>query len=158
MNMNITKQLKTKIVALKAIGQRKEYIFLAFFVELGIMAKTNYKDTIIPHGQLEIWYHLMRRLGPDLLRGTGKSIVGDLDIDEEGSEQNFEPLLPLHHYTVGYQSVQHELTSPRRLIPSSAIENPSKNEEDAIWIVDEWLSSQVGGLQTVKIVKLFLAD
>jgi hypothetical protein len=54
MNMNITKQLKTKIVALKAIGQRKEYIFLAFFMELGIMAKTNYKDTIIPHGQLEI--------------------------------------------------------------------------------------------------------
>jgi hypothetical protein len=74
----------------------------------------------------------MRRLGPNLPRGTGKSIDGDLDIDEEGSEQNFEPLLSLHHYTVGYQSVQHELTSPRRLIPSSAIENPSKNEEDAI--------------------------
>jgi hypothetical protein len=31
MNMNTTKQLKTKIVALKAIGQRKEYNFFSFF-------------------------------------------------------------------------------------------------------------------------------
>jgi hypothetical protein len=31
-------------------------------------------------------------LSPDLLRGRGKSIDGDLDVDDEGSEQNFEPL------------------------------------------------------------------
>jgi hypothetical protein len=72
------------------------------------------------------------RLGPDLLRGRGKLIGGDLDIDDEGFEQNFEPLQSLHHCSVGYQSVQHELTSPRRLIPTGTIDNTSKNEEDAI--------------------------
>jgi hypothetical protein len=59
-------------------------------------------------------------------------IGGDLNVDDEGSEQNFEPLQSLHHYSIGYQSMQHELTLPRRLIPVSAIENTSKNEKDAI--------------------------
>jgi hypothetical protein len=71
-------------------------------------------------------------LGPDLQRGRGKSIGGDLDVDDEGSEQNFETLQSLHHRSVGYQSVRHELISPRRLIPVSAIKNTSKNKEDAI--------------------------
>jgi hypothetical protein len=44
------------------------------------------------------------RLGPDLSRGRGKSIGGDLDVDDEGSEQNFEPLQSLHHCSIGYQS------------------------------------------------------
>jgi hypothetical protein len=70
------------------------------------------------------------RLVPDLSRGRGKSIGEDLDIDDEGSEQNFEPLQSLHHRSVGYQSVQHELTSPRRLFPTSAIENTSKNKKE----------------------------
>jgi hypothetical protein len=71
-------------------------------------------------------------LGPDFLRGRGKLIGGDLDIDIEGSEQNFEHLKSLHHCYIGYQSVQPKLTSPRRLIPASAIENTNKNEIDAI--------------------------
>jgi hypothetical protein len=45
------------------------------------------------------------RLGPDLQRGSGKLIGGDLDVDDEGSEQNFEPLETLHHCSIGYQSV-----------------------------------------------------
>jgi hypothetical protein len=33
------------------------------------------------------------RMSPDLLRGMGKSIGGDLDVDGEGSEQRqFEPV------------------------------------------------------------------
>jgi hypothetical protein len=48
---------------------------------------------------------VMRRLGPDLLRGRGKSIGGDLDVDDEGSEQNFNLLQSLHHCNIGYQSV-----------------------------------------------------
>jgi hypothetical protein len=71
-------------------------------------------------------------LGPDLPRGIDKSIGGHLDVDDEGSEYSFEPLQSLHHCSSGYQSVQHELTLPRRLIPASAIENTSKNEEDSI--------------------------
>jgi hypothetical protein len=74
----------------------------------------------------------VERLGPDRLRGRGRSIGGDLDIGEEGSEQNLKPLQSLYYFSVGYQSMQHKLTSPRRLIPASAIENTSKNEEDAI--------------------------
>jgi hypothetical protein len=74
----------------------------------------------------------MRGWGPDLLRGGAKSIGEDQDVDDEGSELNFEPLKSLHHCPIGFQSVQHELTSPRRLIPASAIENTSKNEVDAI--------------------------
>jgi hypothetical protein len=43
MNTNSTKLLKTKIAALRTIGQQKVYNFLAFSVELGTKAKTNYK-------------------------------------------------------------------------------------------------------------------
>jgi hypothetical protein len=57
----------------------------------------------------------MRGWVPDLLRGRGKSIDGDLDIDDECSEQIFEPLQSLHHCSVRYQSVQQKLTSPRSL-------------------------------------------
>jgi hypothetical protein len=35
---------------------------------------------------------------------VGKSIGGDLDVEDEGSEQRrFEPLHSLHHGSVGYQ-------------------------------------------------------
>jgi hypothetical protein len=80
---------------------------------------------------------LDERLGPDLPRGRGKSIDGDLDVDDEGSKQNFKLLQSLHHSSIDYQSVRHEFTSLRRLIPSSAIENTSKNKVDVIWIMDE---------------------
>jgi hypothetical protein len=43
-------------------------------------------------------------MSPDLLRGMGKSIGGDLDADDEGSEQRrFEPVQSLHHDSIGYQ-------------------------------------------------------
>jgi hypothetical protein len=29
----------------------------------------------------------------------------DLNIDDESSKKNFEPLRSLHHYSIGYQSV-----------------------------------------------------
>jgi hypothetical protein len=43
------------------------------------------------------------RLGPDLSRGRGKSIGGDLDVGEEGSEQRIVTLQSLHHGSDGYQ-------------------------------------------------------
>jgi hypothetical protein len=47
------------------------------------------------------------RMSHVLLRGTGKSIGGDLDVDDEGSEQRrFEPVQSLHHGSVGYQTVR----------------------------------------------------
>jgi hypothetical protein len=44
------------------------------------------------------------RMSPNLPRGTGKLIGGDLDVDDEGSEQRrFEPVQSLHHGSIGYQ-------------------------------------------------------
>jgi hypothetical protein len=45
-------------------------------------------------------------MSPNLPRGMGKSIGGDLDIDDEGSEQRrFEPVQSLHYGSIGYQPV-----------------------------------------------------
>jgi hypothetical protein len=41
MDMNSTKQLKMKIIALKVVGQRKVYNFFGFSVDLGTKTKTN---------------------------------------------------------------------------------------------------------------------
>jgi hypothetical protein len=47
------------------------------------------------------------RMSHDLLRGTGKSIGEDLNVDDEGSEQHqFEPMQSPHHGSVGYQLVR----------------------------------------------------
>jgi hypothetical protein len=46
----------------------------------------------------------------DLPRGTGKSIGGDLKVDDEGSEQHqFKPVQSLHHGSVGYQPVHTQI-------------------------------------------------
>jgi hypothetical protein len=45
-------------------------------------------------------------MSPDLPRGMGKSIGGDLNADDEGSEQRrLEPVQSLYHGFVGYQPV-----------------------------------------------------
>jgi hypothetical protein len=49
--------------------------------------------------------HGDERLVPDLLRGRGRSIGGDLDVGEEGSEQTIVTLQSLHHGSVCYQHV-----------------------------------------------------
>jgi hypothetical protein len=48
--------------------------------------------------------------------------------------------IPCSHYTTTLLVINmctYELTTPRRLIPASAIENTRKNKEEAIRIVDE---------------------
>jgi hypothetical protein len=46
-------------------------------------------------------------MSPDLSRGMSKSIGGDLDVDDEVSEQRrFELVQSLHHGSVGYQPVR----------------------------------------------------
>jgi hypothetical protein len=43
-------------------------------------------------------------MSPDLPRGMGKLIGGDLKVDDEGSEQHqFEPVQSLHPGSIGYQ-------------------------------------------------------
>jgi hypothetical protein len=67
--------------------------------ELLNMMILTYSDDSIVYGIL-----LDSRMSPDLLRGTDKSIGGDLDVDDEGSEQRrFKPMQSLHHGSIGYQ-------------------------------------------------------
>jgi hypothetical protein len=42
-------------------------------------------------------------LVPDLSRGRGRSIGGDLNIDEESSKQTIITLQSLHHGSISYQ-------------------------------------------------------
>jgi hypothetical protein len=46
------------------------------------------------------------RLIPDLPRGRGRSIGGDLDVGEEVSKQTIVTLQSLHHDPVGYQHMR----------------------------------------------------
>jgi hypothetical protein len=69
-------------------------------VDFGIYAKFPRRILIGSHSPLD------SKMSPDLPSGTGKSIGGDLDVDDEGSEQRrFEPVQSLHHDSVGYQLV-----------------------------------------------------
>jgi hypothetical protein len=55
-------------------------------------------------------------LDPDLLRGRSKSIGGDLDGDEEGSEQN-ESMQSLNHGSIGYQSMHTRIDLTKKTYP-----------------------------------------
>jgi hypothetical protein len=70
------------------------------------------------------------RLVSDPLRGGDRSIGGDLDVGEEGSEQTTVTLQSLHHSSVFPNTCAHELASPRRLIRTSATRNTSKNRKE----------------------------
>ena len=68
---------------------------------------------------------------------------------KKAPNRTIEPLQSLHHCSDGYQAVRIRIgLAKKAIIPASTTENTSKNEEEAIWIADEWLSSQVGVLQT----------
>ncbi len=77
-------------------------------------------------------------MSPDLPRGMGKLIGGDLDVDDEDSEQHKFELCS--HYTTAplvTNPCTHELASPRRLCPCKQIENTSKNRKEQSQIADE---------------------
>jgi hypothetical protein len=78
------------------------------------------------------------RMSPDLPIGTGKSIGGDLDVDDEGSEQCW--FQPYNHYTTAplvTNPYTQKLVSPRSLCPCKQIENTSKNRKEQSRIADE---------------------
>jgi hypothetical protein len=57
---------------------------------------------------------LDNRMSPNLPRGTGKSIGGDLDVDDEGSERQFKPMRSLHHGSIGYQPVHTQISLTKK--------------------------------------------
>jgi hypothetical protein len=69
-------------------------------------------------------------MSPDLLRGTGKSIGGDLDVDDEGSEQpRFEPVESLHHDSVGYQPFHTRIGLAKKVM-SLQVNREHKQEQE----------------------------
>jgi hypothetical protein len=70
------------------------------------------------------------RMSPDLSRGTGKSIGGDLNVDDEGSEQRrFELMQSLHHGSVGYQPVHTRIGLAKKAMSLQA-NREHKQEQD----------------------------
>jgi hypothetical protein len=72
-------------------------------------------------------------MSPHLPRGTGKLIGGDLDVDDEGSEQGqFEPVQPLHHGTVGYQPMRTRIGLAKKDMSLQANREHKKEQERTI--------------------------
>jgi hypothetical protein len=69
-------------------------------------------------------------MSPDLPRGTGKSIGGDLNVDNEGSEQlRFEPMESLHHDSVGYQPLHTRIDLAKKSM-SLQVNREHKQEQE----------------------------
>jgi hypothetical protein len=74
------------------------------------------------------------RMSPDLTTGTGKLIGGDLDVDDEGSEQcRFEPVQSLHHSSVGYQPMRTRISLTKKAMSSQANREHKQEQERTIW-------------------------
>jgi hypothetical protein len=72
-------------------------------------------------------------MSPDLSRGTGKLISGDLDVDDEGSEQcQFEPVQSLHHGSVGYQPMHTRIGLAKKAMSLQANRENEQEQERTI--------------------------
>jgi hypothetical protein len=70
------------------------------------------------------------KMSPDLPRGTGKSIGGDLDVDDEGSKKDrFEPVQSLHHDSVGYQPMHTRIGLTKKAM-SLQVNQEHKQEQE----------------------------
>jgi hypothetical protein len=69
----------------------------------------------------------------DLLRGTGKSIGGDLNVDDEVSKQRwFEPVQSLHHDSVGYQPMHTRIGLTKKALSLEANREHKQEQERTI--------------------------
>jgi hypothetical protein len=98
-------------------------------------------------------------LVPDLLRGRGRSIGGDLDVSEEGSEQMIVILQSLHHGSVGYQHARTRvgLVKKAKFLQMQP-RTQARTKKNATKLQMNDYTKKVGVLQTVKTVKLFITD
>jgi hypothetical protein len=71
----------------------------------------------------------------------GKSIGGDLDVADEGSEQcRFEPMQSLHHGSVGYQPVLTRIGLAKKALSLQA-NREHKQEQERIILNCRWIIS-----------------
>jgi hypothetical protein len=72
-------------------------------------------------------------MSPDFPRGTGKSIGGDLNVDDEGSEQRcFKPVQSLYHGSVGYQPVHTQIGLAKKAMSLQANREHKQEQERTI--------------------------
>jgi hypothetical protein len=105
--------------------------------------KQTKRHTSIPHEKPKIWYHLIVGWVPIFREVRGKSIGGDLDVDDEGSEQRrFEPVQPLHHGSVGYQPVRTRIGLTKKAMSLQANRGCKQEQERTILNCRWMISSQ----------------
>jgi hypothetical protein len=98
-------------------------------------------------------------MSPDLPRGMGKSIGGDLDVDDEGSEQRrFKPVQSLHHGSVGYQPMHTQIGLSKKAMSLQANQEHKQEQKRTIsncrWMISSWKLWSY----KPKVGKLFLTD
>jgi hypothetical protein len=72
-------------------------------------------------------------MSPNHPRGTGKSVGGDLDVDDESSEQRrFEPVQSLHHDSVCYQPVHTKIGLAKKAMSLQANREHKQEQERTI--------------------------
>jgi hypothetical protein len=72
-------------------------------------------------------------MSPNHPRGTGKSVGGDLNVDDESSEQRrFEPVQSLHHDSVGYQPVHTQIGLAKKAMSLQANREHKQEQERTI--------------------------
>jgi hypothetical protein len=90
-------------------------------------------------------------LVPNLLRGRGRSVGGDLDVGEEGSEQTIVTLQSLHHDSVGYQHVRTRvgITKKAKFLQMQ-LRTQARTRKNATNITDECIAHECGVLQIIE--------
>jgi hypothetical protein len=75
-------------------------------------------------------------MSPDLSRGTGKSIGGDLDVDDKGSEQHrFEHVQSLDHGSIGYQPMCTQIGLTKKAM---SLQENREQEQEQKRIISNW--------------------
>jgi hypothetical protein len=86
-------------------------------------------------------------LVPDLPRGRGRSISGDLDVGEEGSKQTIVTVQSLHHNSVGYQHTRTRVDLNMKAYPCKwNRENKQEHERMQLNLQMNVLDHQCGAL------------
>jgi hypothetical protein len=72
-------------------------------------------------------------MSPYLSSGTGKSNGGDLDLDDEGSEQRrFESVQSLHHGSIRYQPMHTQIGQAKKVMSLQANQELKQEQERTI--------------------------
>jgi hypothetical protein len=98
-----------------------------------------------------LWLLHDERLDPDLSRDRGKSIGGDRDIDDEGSEQN-EWTHAITKTQLYCLSIHAHTNRPHQegLCLQLQLRTQARIEKNATKLVDEWLTHKCEVSQTVE--------